>query len=237
MQQKGQGTGRYPFPLWRCKAGLGPCGQGEDRRTAPEMRRFMPPPSTAPALKEKAEAEFYRLYEDMGMPGRGLFRAVRTARLYQSEALSQLELSFDPAAYRLGAHPGFLDGGGAARFPHARSTSHGALHDDVLKTSPSMRPVSPKHTYTLRNRILSVADDQARRFSASWSLHERRRRRFHCLRFCELVRIAGKPDLDLCRRRGSPGLETLLRFIAERLEASPEQIRRNVPLPELGMIR
>ncbi|MCE6078176.1 alpha/beta fold hydrolase [Agrobacterium vitis] len=236
VQQEGQGyRADIHFRYGGAKPVWGLAARAKITGPAPEKAPSHAAAEHGAALKEMGEAEFYRLYEGMGMPGSGFVRAVRTARFYQSEALSRLELSFDPAAYRLGAHPGFLDAVVQPAFLMLDPPATAPYMTTVLRDVTIHAPVSPKHTYTLKNRILSVADDQARRFSASWSLHDEDRVVCIACGSAELVRIAGKADLEPVPESGEMGPASLLHFIAERLETSPEQVRRDAPLPELGM--
>jgi 3-oxoacyl-(acyl-carrier-protein) synthase/surfactin synthase thioesterase subunit len=192
----------------------------------------------APTLvspREVNEAEFYRVYESMGMPGKGFVRAIRTSHLCKAEASSRLELVFDPQAYRLGAHPGFLDAVVQPTFLLLDPPATAPYMTTVLKDVTIYSPLPSRQDYTLHNRILTVADSQARRFTASWSVHDADGKIYMNCGCAELVRIAEKPDFESVPVSGELGADAVLRFIAERLETCPEQVLMDVPLPQLGM--
>lgn len=189
-----------------------------------------------PVEKRLESDEFYRRYEAMGMPGKGFVRAIESSRLHASDACSALSLSFDTATYRLGAHPGFLDAVvqpafmmlDAANTPYMTTALNGVT---------IYGPLSGDQAYSVHNRLLSVGDAEASHFSTSWTVYDSDNHiRIDC-QTARLQRIAHKTEMDapsegLLQETGS---QALLEFIADRLDTSPEKVRRNVPLPELGM--
>lgn len=180
--------------------------------------------------------EFYRRYEAMGMSGKGFVRAIENSRVHASAAYSVLSLSFDSAAYRLGAHPGFLDAVIQPAFMML-DAANAPYMTTVLKGITIYGPLGGNQTYSLRNRLLSVGDAEASHFFTSWTVYDSDS---HVRIDCEAARLQKiahraemhAPSEELLQETGS---KALLHFIADRLDTSPEKVRRNVPLPELGM--
>ena len=188
-------------------------------------------------LARISNEEFYRRYEAMGMPGRGFARAIEDSCLYSSEAYSTLSPSFDPAAYRLGAHPGFLDAVIQPAFMMLEASAGAPYMTTALKGITIYGPLSRDKTYGLHNRLLSVGDAEASHFSTSWTVYDSDNHVSIDCQSARLQKIAHKaephtPSENLLQETGP---EALLQFIADRLDTSPEKVRTNVPLPELGM--
>lgn len=189
-----------------------------------------------PADKRLERDEFYRRYEAMGMPGKGFVRAIESSHIHGSDACSALSLSFDPAAYRLGAHPGFLDAVVQPAFMMLDAVNAPYM-TTALKGITIYGPLTRDQAYSLHNRLLSVGDAEASHFTTSWTIYDSDNRARIDFETAWLQKIAhraemGAPSEDLLQETGS---DALLRFIADRLDTSPEKVRRNVPLPELGM--
>jgi surfactin synthase thioesterase subunit len=200
-------------------------------------RLFVDANEGKPYQNKMGNEEFYQRYESMGMPGRGFVRAIQGSRLHDSEACSTLSLNFDAATYRLGAQPGFLDAVIQPAFMMLDASADAPYMTTALKGVVMYRPLSRDKTYSLHNRLLSVGDAQASHFSTSWTVYDSNNHVCIDCQTARLQKIAHKaeehaPSEILLQEAGS---EALLLFIADRLDTSPEKVRTNVPLPELGV--
>ncbi|MCL9781786.1 alpha/beta fold hydrolase [Vibrio sp. S4M6] len=193
---------------------------------------------TRKLVERKLDAEdFYQRYQAMGMPGKGYVRAIETCRIYVDQTRSNLSLSFDPASYKLGAHPGFLDAVVQPAFHMLEVSDQAPYMTTTLKDLIIHKPLNEGNVYKLHNRLLSQDNISNGRFSASWAICSTEGEPFIACGEIQLQKIAEKPDTHSIQIDESSecGADTLLQFIADRLDTQPEKIKRDIPLPELGM--
>jgi 3-oxoacyl-(acyl-carrier-protein) synthase/surfactin synthase thioesterase subunit len=205
----------------------------EPLREETEILAAPKPPAVAPAILD--EARFYDRYMAMGYPGMGFVRVVSGTELFDRESFSTLRLEFDPRAYSLGVHPGFLDAVLQPGF---------VMHDDsasVLHMTTVMKDIRilgalPQDRYGLYNRLLDGDG-----FRMSWSIYDAGGDvRIDCRETTlqSLTQDANALEAMAAfeRERDEPLTpEGLLVEIASMLECEPSEINRNLVLLELGM--
>ena len=183
------------------------------------------------------EEQFYNSYEAIGYPAGGFVRAIHSTKVYQKESISKLKLSFGANDYKLGIHPGAIDGAlQPGIIMHAGSLSMTTLMEDINIYGP----LHAKKTYHLYNKLLNSSTKDNNRFSILWVIYDSDNKiRITCKKAVlqklsnnNVLKASAEPDLIGISQLTE---NVLLEEIARLLEMKSNELRTDVLLLELGM--